>query len=195
MDPESQAQAIEIFREYDLRTSGAFYNKNNKINFKKTCERYGAKNVSPMFTRVFGCPFVFHAELTFKSCDIMDWKRLDLIVDDIVENLDFKAHELCGFPSVQEENDDPVLIPLVAANSFNEFSNSHLYPKLHILISLHPQYFAKINESVFSNLKTFTDEYVRDYDIATKVSRISNRASLLCEILGSHKDRFFRMLN
>jgi len=86
------------------------------------------------------------------------------------------------------------MIPLVAAHSFNEFSTYHLYPKLHILISLNPHFFAKINDSVFSDLKTFTDGYVRDYDTATKVSRIANRASLLCEMLGSHKDRFFRML-
>jgi hypothetical protein len=183
------SRELREFHEYNSKVSGV-----DEKGFHATCVRYDAKGVSPHYANLFLMPLTFHVEVRFKGNEMPDDIRQFFFLECLEGDLNMNPLEICDYPIPVTEEDDIRDSYLVKNRLWNECCDEERHPKLHVLVGIHPKYFSKIHETVTGDLQRFAEAYGSDLSLDVKVNRISNRAQLVCEILGCHKGRFFRRL-
>jgi hypothetical protein len=184
-----KSKELRAFHEYNSNVSGI-----DDKGFHATCLRYDAKSVSPQYANLFLIPLTFHVEVGFKDNEMPDDIRQFFFLESLEGHLNTNPLEICDYPIPVSEEDDIRDSYLVKNALWNEFCDEERHPKLHVLVGIHPGYFSKIHETVAGDLQRFAEAYGSDLGLDVKVNRITNRARLVCEILGCHKGRFFRRL-
>jgi hypothetical protein len=172
-------------------------------------DKYDGKEVCKGFLSHLHTATMFHVEIEFKDFHFTDTERLAMVqdfVDDInIEVLtthrdirlqriecDYGPEELDGEPMTKEDVIRDAFI--IRSQAWNEFRRPDKHPRLHVLISISPPYFARLQMEIFERLRSLEIMHNCKFKQVT-VKRITNRAQLLCKILGVHKDRFYRELS